>query len=351
MAFTEGTRFRIALIGDPAVGKSSLVSQFLEGKVRQAHDVTIMELYRADMVIEGVSCQVHIVDTAGQEEYDQLREHVYPVIDAFLMVVAMDNVTTFMHVGHHLNMVQRFMDEHAKPRCPLIVLAANKDDVDPAAMQFGDDDLTATVEAYAPFIYQEAFRTSAKTGRGVKLAFERTVKQALMNRTLIEQKRRQNEDDQQRLQQSSSANIPHFSPRNAMAKLVRPNSLARLRVSTLPANSAAAAATSPRIRRTLSDTHVSPRTKQATSAASLLSRQESDVVEQMPPDEVAQARVQRSHSAPPAPESSSLNTNTTTGPPATPILIEEGNSGSPENGHTVVSPHDQQQRHNKCAIM
>lgn len=204
LELTSGRHFRIAVIGDPAVGKSSMVSQLMFGKPRLQHDVTLLEFHDTSIRVEDTDYTVQIVDTAGQEEYDELRDVVYPSVDSFLMVVAVNDITSLIHVGHHLNMLQRFVDESKRPKVPLVVFAANKDDVVGETRVFGATEMKDMVEANAPMVCGEVFFTSARLGRGVREAFVRTVKQAVMNRQLILQKEQMLSERLQQQQYSPS---------------------------------------------------------------------------------------------------------------------------------------------------
>ena len=62
----------IHLMSYPAaggVGKSALTIQLIQNHFVDEYDPTIEDSYRKQVVIDGETCLLDILDTAGQEEY------------------------------------------------------------------------------------------------------------------------------------------------------------------------------------------------------------------------------------------------------------------------------------------
>ena len=58
--------FKYIIIGDTGVGKSCILSQFIDKSFRQRHEVTIGVEFGARMIeIEGRSVKLQVWDTAG----------------------------------------------------------------------------------------------------------------------------------------------------------------------------------------------------------------------------------------------------------------------------------------------
>lgn len=60
---------KIALLDKGMVGKSSLTYKYINYKTPKDHDPTIEDKYSTVVTVGEVSCEVEILDTAGQEEY------------------------------------------------------------------------------------------------------------------------------------------------------------------------------------------------------------------------------------------------------------------------------------------
>lgn len=62
--------FILALCGDGSVGKSSITTRFIQGTFdkQQIYDPTIEDAYYVKRNVDGLTTQMEIIDTAGQEE-------------------------------------------------------------------------------------------------------------------------------------------------------------------------------------------------------------------------------------------------------------------------------------------
>ena len=59
--------YKIVVLGSGGVGKSALTVQFVQGIFVEKYDPTIEDSYRKQVVIDGETCLLDILDTAGQE--------------------------------------------------------------------------------------------------------------------------------------------------------------------------------------------------------------------------------------------------------------------------------------------
>jgi len=89
---SEGTgggkdqRVKLVVVGDGAVGKTSLLISYAKNKFPEDYIPTVFENYTAKMQREdGTSILLHLWDTAGQEDYDRLRPLSYPGADIVLL--------------------------------------------------------------------------------------------------------------------------------------------------------------------------------------------------------------------------------------------------------------------------
>ena len=79
--------FRLIVVGDSGVGKSCFVQQFLDGTVRETHDVTVgVEFGSKNIKVAGKEIKMQVWDTAGQENFRSITRSYYRgAIGAFLM--------------------------------------------------------------------------------------------------------------------------------------------------------------------------------------------------------------------------------------------------------------------------
>jgi GTPase SAR1 family protein len=60
--------YKFAILGLSGVGKSALVCNYLFGQLRHEHNITIEDIYNQQVTIDGMDCEVEVLDTAGREE-------------------------------------------------------------------------------------------------------------------------------------------------------------------------------------------------------------------------------------------------------------------------------------------
>lgn len=66
--------YKVAIIGDGGVGKSSITVQFLSNEYSEVYDPTMEDYYSKRVKVDGYVMNLDIVDTAGQDEMRVLRD-------------------------------------------------------------------------------------------------------------------------------------------------------------------------------------------------------------------------------------------------------------------------------------
>ncbi|CAF89306.1 unnamed protein product, partial [Tetraodon nigroviridis] len=65
------------------------------------YDPTIEDSYRKQVVIDGETCLLDILDTAGQEEYSAMRDQYMRTGEGFLCVFAINNTKSFEDIHQY----------------------------------------------------------------------------------------------------------------------------------------------------------------------------------------------------------------------------------------------------------
>jgi len=79
------TRVKLVVVGDGAVGKTSLLISYATNSFPTDYVPTVFENYTARKKRHDDTILLHLWDTAGQEEYDRLRPLSYPGADIVLL--------------------------------------------------------------------------------------------------------------------------------------------------------------------------------------------------------------------------------------------------------------------------
>ena len=155
---------KITVLGKGVVGKSSLTYRFINYNAPQEHDPTIEDRYKSNLSIEGQDYEVEILDTAGEEDYQNMIDMWISFGEGFLLVFAINDKESFnlLKVKH-----DRVLKGKHGAKCP-ILLVGNKQDLE-SERQVTYADAKAQADAWGI----EYIETSAKTNFNCKEAFEK----------------------------------------------------------------------------------------------------------------------------------------------------------------------------------
>ena len=154
---------KILLLGDGAVGKTSLVHRFVEGQFKERYKATIgVDIFSKN--VEGIDLQIW--DLSGQESFVAVREKFYSKSDGALLVFDLTNQESFKNLPRWLDESRNALNKDI----PMVVLA-NKLDLT-ELISINDDQ----IKEFASSHNFEWLKTSAKTGEGVEQAFSKIAK-------------------------------------------------------------------------------------------------------------------------------------------------------------------------------
>jgi len=181
-----GERIKLVVVGDGAVGKTSLLISYSQGRFPSEYVPTVFENYGCQKECEGHPVILHLWDTAGQEDYDRLRPLSYPGSDVVLLIFATTSKLSFDAIS------DKWYPEisHYLPRTPY-VLVGSKIDLRDEKLQDPNAETTEYVTKeqgtkLMTDIGAEAYmELSSKTGKGLKEVFHYAMRIVLEDRKII----------------------------------------------------------------------------------------------------------------------------------------------------------------------
>ena len=155
--------FKLFLIGDSGVGKSSLIQKFVDNTFNESYDSTIGMDYRTKKIKhDEKTIKLHITDTAGQERFRSITRNQYRRADNIIVVYDVTNQKSFGNIEEWFNNI----DKHGSKDISKL-LVGNKSDLTTEKVV---DNKTA--KKYADSKKISLLETSSKTGKNVEQAFQ-----------------------------------------------------------------------------------------------------------------------------------------------------------------------------------
>ncbi|MEX2738010.1 MAG: Rab family GTPase [Candidatus Wukongarchaeota archaeon] len=164
--------FKVVVVGQGGVGKTSLARRFCEGKFSTSYQPTLgLDLFSKNLTIGDQKIKLLIWDTGGQEKLGQLRPYWYRGATGGVLVFSLCEKNSFYNI-------EKWLDElkiYTTPGIPTF-LVGNKSDLK-------DQIEVSTVEAeeYVKKRGMEYFETSAKDGTNVEDVFKVLAKRIREN--------------------------------------------------------------------------------------------------------------------------------------------------------------------------
>jgi len=107
--------YKLTVLGGGAVGKSCLTIRFVENKFPLEWFPTIEDAYVKKRLVDGEEVLLRILDTAGQDDYNVLREQQMKYGDGFLLVYSIESRQSFNELEIFYQQILRMKDSESFP--------------------------------------------------------------------------------------------------------------------------------------------------------------------------------------------------------------------------------------------
>ncbi|KAJ8665189.1 hypothetical protein QAD02_006851 [Eretmocerus hayati] len=162
MATSNGYNFKVVLLGEGCVGKTSMVLRYVEDKFNDKHISTLQaSFFKKKLNINGKRVNLAIWDTAGQEKFHALGPIYYRMSNGAILVYDITDEESFKKVQNWVKELKKMLGSDI-----CLVIAGNKVDL--------EKDRNVTVqeaEEYSKLVGALHFHTSAKQNFNVEELF------------------------------------------------------------------------------------------------------------------------------------------------------------------------------------
>ena len=158
---------KLVIIGDGGVGKTAILTRFVENRFDTNYQPTIFENYTKELEFHNKKVQLSLWDTAGQEGYESLRTVSYNA-DVYLLCFASDSQKSLENVDQvWTKELNRF--DPKKPK----VLVGTKADMKASAETIVPKDEVEKV--FKEIKAVSVVECSSKTGENIRQVFEAAI--------------------------------------------------------------------------------------------------------------------------------------------------------------------------------
>ncbi|EDO44528.1 predicted protein [Nematostella vectensis] len=161
--------FKLLIIGDSGVGKSSLLLRFADNMFSGSYITTIGVDFKIRTInIDGEKVKLQIWDTAGQERFRTITSTYYRGTHGVIVVYDVTSADTFVNVKRWLHEIDQNCDDVIR------ILVGNKDDCPSKKVVE-----TADLQKFGEQMNIRVFETSAKENINVEEIFSSITKLVL----------------------------------------------------------------------------------------------------------------------------------------------------------------------------
>ncbi len=168
---------KLILLGDAAVGKTSIVNRFIKKKFKVDYSHTVgVDISNTEVNLDDdTQVTLSIWDVAGQESFNFMRSNFYYGTDGVILCFDLTRAETFDHIYDWLVEVKKLISQEV----PFILIGNKVDLLADVGQVVSEEEISNFVEK-RNVIYRE---TSAKNGTNVDIIFEDITKIIIKART------------------------------------------------------------------------------------------------------------------------------------------------------------------------
>lgn len=171
--------FKLLIIGDSDVGKSSLLLRFADNTFSGNYITTIGVDFKIRTVeVEGEKVKLQIWDTAGQERFRTITSTYYRGTHGVIVVYDVTSGDSFANVKRWLHEIEQNCEDVSR------ILVGNKNDCPERKVV-----LTEDAQRFADQMRIQLFETSAKENINVEEMFMAITRQVLRNKKERDERR------------------------------------------------------------------------------------------------------------------------------------------------------------------
>lgn len=166
-------QFKLIMLGDVAVGKTSIVTRFVDNEFKSTYHCTVGVEYKVKSLKLDPYTNVNlkIWDTCGEEKYRTITRQYYRDTNGVVLVFDLTNKNSFDKLSIWLNDIKEY-----GPSDTCIILVGNKSDVQDRKLSLFEEGKKLAMNYKMPYI-----EVSAKTGTNVLAMFENITKKMIDN--------------------------------------------------------------------------------------------------------------------------------------------------------------------------
>ena len=152
----------------------------MNDKFPEIHDTTIEDQYTINTNINGTECNVEILDTAGQEDYQSMLDSWITFADGYILVFSIDDIASYNIVQERLDKICKLKFHQDSKKSPSIVVIGNKSDLNTTR--------NVKYEEANKYCHDEGvdyIECSALTKHNVKEAFVKLFEKMIFNKKVV----------------------------------------------------------------------------------------------------------------------------------------------------------------------
>ena len=162
-SFDFDLRFKIMVIGESKVGKTSVIKKYTQNKFGGVYLTTVGVDFQDKIInIDDKKIRLQIWDTAGQERFRNITKNYFNSSNGFLLIYDITDKDSLVHLNFWSAQIQ--LNAPEKSKC---VLVGNKCDLEGSRAVSTEEG-----KMYAEKNKIKFFETSAKDGTNINEVFE-----------------------------------------------------------------------------------------------------------------------------------------------------------------------------------